>query len=228
MVSGGGGAVLTVMALINYFAHRDERSRAQDHTLHALAFSTYWHARLRVSPGDDPSGLSLRAWLARIGVELHEGAAVKNLLSGVDETPTPLSLRGWLDAVPSAVPAPAGAPVATPSTPRMVLRRSSEVARMAPKRSHSSAGTDIYAQERGAVLDELWVDDLRPFGWTVTRGYRVIACVCPVGTLAATELVQHETRVHLDTSGVGIVPEPGDVGASPEPKLQTIRIATRC
>ena len=84
------------MALINFFAHSDDTSQARDGMLHALAFSTYWHARLRVSPGDDPSGLSLRQWLAKIGVEL-----ASNLLFGADdEQLEPMSARGWLDAVP--------------------------------------------------------------------------------------------------------------------------------
>jgi len=149
---------------------------------HATALCIFAHARLLKSPGDDPQNYSLRAWLAAIGVELHE-ASQASLLDEKQRQALPICReRRWLDTKLTIASAEVQASPAAKAE-----EAAGEVAAADPDNIELSP--NVSPDESSLVGT-----DLQQYGWWIVRGVDDFVQM-PVGRFALVKSARKGTRV---------------------------------
>jgi hypothetical protein len=136
--------------------------------LDALAFSTFTHARLRHSPGDDPSAKSVRTWLSGVDIRLFAAGAFQNVLAVHSEEPSPALAAEWLDNVHQPDSAQPTHPPDAPQQPALTA---------AP----TTAPPPPPTRRMSAANDTLFFSELLAHHWTIAHGHGGAYCETPAG-----------------------------------------------
>lgn len=164
---------ITVAQLLDFF---DDRTT--NVSLDALALSMFTNARLRHSPGDDPSASSVRSWLDAAGISMFAHGQYQKVLSSHEHSlPLPATEADWLDrkhdpSVPLEVPCAMVS--ATTTTSSAGAKSAAQVAAS----DSSTGGREIEVEMES---DDLFLGELYDNHWRVSRGLGGTFCATPAG-----------------------------------------------
>jgi len=149
---------LMIAELMDFFA-----GHTVDTSLDALVLSTFTHARLIPSPGDDTTGRSVRSWLEEIDIRFLASGQLQLFLTD----PTwRMNLPSAMSSLPSAA--------AAEWLDRVLDEHAHGTRRVVPQ-SRDAAATAPDA-------DTLFFRELRDHSWTLARGLSHPYCLTPAGT----------------------------------------------